>query len=948
MSDFNSPFLTQNGISGSTATVTALVFTDNTQQTTAWTGTVAATNVTGLATVATSGSYNDLSNKPSLPNQTLNTSSNVQFNSIIVNEGPPGMGGLTFSEPGNDTGIYSNEDGQIDIYANNALAIQIDESGLEIKVDGGLTFYDNTAQYTAWTGSVSTSSVTGLSTIGYTVKLSDGTGQISTSTVAGLSTIGYTGKLSDGTGQISTSTVNGLSTVGYTNNYNDLINKPFIPSGSSDQNLYTTSSVTFASLGITTGTKLTQTLSLGGYPLDQNGQALISVGSSQSPNIIASNYSSILRPSINIRAYAANYPGGTPSTGGTGVLVLEGARGTGASPTATSSSDTIGSVSFGGYDGANWLGNQNTGGAVTLPPGQLLVQAAETFANNGTTTTNAGTNLVLRLQPLGAQLNSTSRVIPLYINWTAGSTATTIPPTMNISLGQTGGNGNPTQTPSSSVGSFGTGTGGTNLVYTHVKNTIYGVPNQDSAPDNNGILGSNTINFSTSRRSGFSGRRNPLLSGDTVFSIAGTAQTATNSTLNGTSIGYFSFGMLENATNTAVGSHAYIATVQTGTTIISNRVDFSDRANSYFSDLHRFSDKTGSFNALNITTSTIRVNAPSITFPDNTVQTTAYTGTAAVSFVSITAAQTTTTNTSTQIVLISDNGNTPAYYNSTISNWLYIGSNNIVYTPPASTYTINYLVVGGGGAGGFKRGGGGGAGGYQTGSYTVTPGTTYTITVGAGGAGGSQTGANGNSSSMVGTGISLTSTGGGKGAGGGGAGYDAGSGASGGGGTYVDGGLRNYGSGTAGQGYAGGAANSSYSNAGAGGGGAAAAGSPTSANNAGSNGGNGVQWLDGNYYAGGAGGGGQSSAGTGGLGGGANGQYDHSGDNGYAGTANTGGGGGPGGDSTQISGNGGSGVVVIQVLTSHAGSISTTGSPTITTAGSYTYYYFTGSGTFTS
>ena len=52
------------------------------------------------------------------------------------------------------------------------------------------------------------------------------------------------------------------------------------------------------------------------------------------------------------------------------------------------------------------------------------------------------------------------------------------------------------------------------------------------------------------------------------------------------------------------------------------------------------------------------------------------------------------------------------------------------------TSTVEYLVVAGGGGGGAAVGGGGGGGGFLTTSgYTVSAGTSYTVTVGAGGAG---------------------------------------------------------------------------------------------------------------------------------------------------------------------------------------------------------------------
>jgi hypothetical protein len=57
--------------------------------------------------------------------------------------------------------------------------------------------------------------------------------------------------------------------------------------------------------------------------------------------------------------------------------------------------------------------------------------------------------------------------------------------------------------------------------------------------------------------------------------------------------------------------------------------------------------------------------------------------------------------------------------------------------PVPTPFLVNYLVVAGGGAGGsgiYGLAGGGGAGGLLQGCTTLTPGSTYTITVGGGGA----------------------------------------------------------------------------------------------------------------------------------------------------------------------------------------------------------------------
>ena len=106
------------------------------------------------------------------------------------------------------------------------------------------------------------------------------------------------------------------------------------------------------------------------------------------------------------------------------------------------------------------------------------------------------------------------------------------------------------------------------------------------------------------------------------------------------------------------------------------------------------------------------------------------------------------------------------------------------------------------------------------------------------------------------------------------------------------------------------------------------------------------------YYAvaGGGGGGAYSSQGGGGLGGGGNGGiYGNGGSNG---TANTGGGGGGAGVydpplGVATGGSGGSGIVIIRYSDAYALAASTTGSPTVTTAGGYRVYKFTGSGSIT-
>ena len=280
-------------------------------------------------------------------------------------------------------------------------------------------------------------------------------------------------------------------------------------------------------------------------------------------------------------------------------------------------------------------------------------------------------------------------------------------------------------------------------------------------------------------------------------------------------------------------------------------------------------------------------------------------------------------------------------FNTTLGNLeQYDGSS---WKMVSTVYSIDYLVLGGGGSGGdctspSRFGGGGGAGGLRTSYGTtsgrastaenplmVTSGHTLTITVGAGASGGvsnhNTPGTQGSSSSITGTsGITtITALGGG---GGGANTTDGTSGGCGGGGKESDGAGQ---SGTIGQGFDGGNGSESGDRGGGGGG--------TGAHGSGTGGGNGTSVsITGSAVTYGGGGATSGSAGTGGGGAGSS-----------NGTANLGGGGGAAGSQT---GAGGSGVVILRVPTTNY-SGTTTGSPTVTTSGDFTVIKFTSSGTYT-
>lgn len=153
----------------------------------------AYTDLTGKPTLF-SGAYADLTGKPTIPSkvsdltndsgyltaETVTAGTNLTNGShtasldsngflsakmFLADQGAAGAGGFSFSgtEGGNDSGMFSSTDGDVKLIANNEEVFNITTGGLNLKKK--VVFSDSTEQTTAWTGSVAYSSVTGTPSI---------------------------------------------------------------------------------------------------------------------------------------------------------------------------------------------------------------------------------------------------------------------------------------------------------------------------------------------------------------------------------------------------------------------------------------------------------------------------------------------------------------------------------------------------------------------------------------------------------------------------------------------------------------------------------------------------------------------------------------------------------------------------------------------------------------
>ena len=554
-------------------------------------------------------------------------------------------GGLTATNITYDN-LYGGSGGNIQSYANispngtrnlGSLSAKWDNVWADTVNTTNLTFADATNQTTAWTGSVSTSSVTGLQTIAWTGKLSDGLGTISTSTVAGLAPVAWTNQYSDLTGKPNQN-LNTGSDVQF--NKLDIITTSttaelIVTSGNATIN--NTLSVgqinSTRGLSVTTGTQITKTLSVGGYALNAAGTSSWSSTVVNSPTLIVSNTTPGQNAAINIRAFGQNNPNGASNTNANPNIRIENSFGTNSAPTTVTANQNLGGIIVGGYDGRNWPADYS------MSNNFLGWYATETMTNDGSTSTlAAGSGFNIYVQPAWTRPGiNQSRQRFIVTSW---STSTTAPSINNIVMGA---GVDTTNTSVSLNGNTYIGPGRANMQF--INSNVYqvGVPFQDTAPDNTTLNSTNIYTFVAGRRSGTTGRRDAIQSGDNLGGFNWNGQTANNGTQFGSQSAVFVCDALENFSSTVRGSRLRMQTTNSGTNILSTRFALTDQQNQYGSQLHTFYNTATNFRFMDISTSSVYTYVP-LQFPDLTQQTTAWQP-AYGSFYDTTAAQTTSTTT---------------------------------------------------------------------------------------------------------------------------------------------------------------------------------------------------------------------------------------------------------------------------------------------------------------
>jgi hypothetical protein len=328
----------------------------------------------------------------------------------------------------------------------------------------------------------------------------------------------------------------------------------------------------------------------------------------------------------------------------TSTVQIDWSRGTTGTPTAVGSGDVISDIRIGGYDGTAFTTDAN------FPVAQIKFAASEAFVRSGSTTTNAGTTLQLKNQPQATSLTVGSEASVLWTQWVAPSSA---PPVMRTFFGQ-GADG---LVSGLTVGGVSY-TGHARNDFFYINPIVYynGVTSSDTTSSNISLTGTNILNFVSNRKNGIGGQKQPLLANDEIWRLNFNAQTANSSGngANGATSARIAATVLENATASVYGGRLTLSTVNTGTSVLSTRLAADDRLMQYGATTHQFTDKTGGFNALTMTTATAVFTAIPVV-PNYTA-----------------AALRAITGQVGAIAAVNDNGGAMAYWDTTNSRWSYI------------------------------------------------------------------------------------------------------------------------------------------------------------------------------------------------------------------------------------------------------------------------------------
>lgn len=291
--------------------------------------------------------------------------------------------------------------------------------------------------------------------------------------------------------------------------------------------------------------------------------------------------------SIILRGHKTNMAGFNPE-----MPFIEGqfSRGTAFQPIAVKSGDIFLGINVKGYDGVNYTSTET---------GSLRFYATSDFIRLGNLTSNAGTGFQISTYPENVIVEPQSNFTHIHQSWSTSPENITI---SELYIGDGSKGQAVVITNANGIQQNGHGASNVNFVNSQLK--LFGVTKEATigTMDNNSLDDTVRITLVSGRRSGISGRRDPLLRNDTIGRIDFRGQGTINSAGQGYNSGQILYKAIDNYTTNTHGSSVIITSINSGTNLETERFNLNNITHNHRSDNHFFYSSDGTLLA-SITTS---------------------------------------------------------------------------------------------------------------------------------------------------------------------------------------------------------------------------------------------------------------------------------------------------------------------------------------------------------
>ena len=374
-----------------------------------------------------------------------------------------------------------------------------------------------------------------------------------------------------------------------------------------DQELFTTSTVSFERVSSDTAAFVSANIT---------GNLVVGASTSTVTdyNLFVSNINEPRYSIISLRGYLDSYPASITNDIPRANPIFTGqlANGDVGQPLRVVNGNKLVSFGGGGFSGAGWHNLT----------GELTFIANETWQDNGltgnfNTATNAGTGFSLHTYPPATSrhisesgvFNRNFRKTHINQTWKTES---------NISVTDLLiGSGISTEDPSIIIKSNDftyQSHGVTRVGFINSKLRIEGVPRESSNYDNTTLLDSNSLVFVANRGGAADFRRNAVARGDTLGRVEFRGQYLNSTTIalsSGNFGGEIAYKSLEDYTASVAGSRVVVSSVNSGTSVATNRLELDNIQHVYSSNSHQFKSSSGSTLAV-LSTGSFTVYVPAV------------------------------------------------------------------------------------------------------------------------------------------------------------------------------------------------------------------------------------------------------------------------------------------------------------------------------------------------